>query len=261
MMIPRVASTPGRSRSTNRLAPQDLLKRVSLRRKRDAEKALIKARDCLKILLKAKYPTRRQVEVGDTNSDTALISKCIIFEAPPRRRRGTGENCMPLLRSPLSCCPVTTPETVVMQTSWVLFESPSFDAPETSVGEPIGLICPTDGLNNMTNPPMTESELSEGLSKWWAQLEQCWEIASKTFDPLETSSSNQNMGPPETHYMSQPEAQFLLDQNMSNGELPLDLNMNAVELPLNTSNSDYSLLVDQNMINAEFPLLIEMLRT
>lgn len=207
----RLSSHSGIDRS-NRLNAQDSLKRNLSRRKREAEKALIRARDSLKILLMAKYPTRRTVEVGDTNSDTAMMSHAFVYEAPPRRSRATGPNHQPLLGSPLGSCPVTNRVDWAAQNAWILFESPSFEAQESpeecssseEQGSPTGaeapsssnkpqtssIDCPIAGLKISTAHTITDEELAEGLTQWWSQLEKCWDLAApETIEPEDLPST------------------------------------------------------------------------
>ncbi|OAV87413.1 hypothetical protein PTTG_09490 [Puccinia triticina 1-1 BBBD Race 1] len=178
----RISSTLAMTRQS-RISP-DIIKRTAIRRKREAEKALVRARDSLKVLLKAKYPARRPVEVGDTNSDTALASKDYVYEAPQNRRRGGGHGA-PFLRSPLSYCPTTVVEPVVPQSAWVLFESPSFGARENLDMTSL-LNCPIDALNLSSQPIMSDAQLSEGLAQWWAELETCWDLTLKAQEPLKS---------------------------------------------------------------------------
>ncbi|PLW37964.1 hypothetical protein PCASD_10050 [Puccinia coronata f. sp. avenae] len=179
-----------------RISPRESLKRTALRRKREAQKSLIRARESLKLLLKSQYPTRRAVEVGDTNSDTAQASRNCVYEPPSNRRRGGG-NGAPLLRSPLAYCPVAAlVEQVVTQPAWVLFESPSFGSLENAVETP-SLDCPIDGLNLSTQPPMSDSEFADGLSKWWAELEDCWDFTLKTQADEANNGSGSTISPEE----------------------------------------------------------------
>ncbi|KAH9468779.1 hypothetical protein MJO28_005146 [Puccinia striiformis f. sp. tritici] len=169
-----------------RLSSHDSIKRSALRRKREAEKALIRARESLKIILKAKYPSRRPVQVGDTNSDTALASRDYIYEAPTNRRRGGGHGA-PFLRSPLAYCPVATVDEPMLPptaAAWVLFESPSFGTVQ-NFDQTSPLDCPIDTLN-LATAPMTDSDLTDGLTKWWSELERCWELTLKSQEPVVT---------------------------------------------------------------------------
>ncbi|KNZ51818.1 uncharacterized protein VP01_379g5 [Puccinia sorghi] len=191
----RPSSSSAMTRSS-RSSSRDSLKRIAHRRKREAQKALIRARESLKTMMKVKYPTRRRVEVGDTNSDTALASRDYVYEAPSNRRRGGGDG-VPLLRSPLAYCPVTTTvEPIVAPPSWVLFESPSLGAPENHLGQTSFLDCPIDGLN-LSTQPISDPEISEGLSKWWSELERCWEVTLKSHEADGLNGSTPSVTPEE----------------------------------------------------------------
>ncbi|KAA1120732.1 hypothetical protein PGTUg99_004044 [Puccinia graminis f. sp. tritici] len=192
---------------------QDILKRTAMRRKREAEKALVRARDSLKVLLKAKYPTRRPVEVGDTNSDTALLSKGYVYETPSNRRRGGGHGA-PFLRSPLAYCPVAAVEPEVPQAPWVIFESPSF-----GILDNLDMTTTSDFATNVLNlynraQNMTDAQLTEAIAsdEWWSEVERCW---NQTFKPQEPEVT------PLPEFETLPEFEALPEFEMTAEEFPL----------------------------------------